>query len=275
MKKIFFLMLVLLNVNLTLVLAEEISVLQKIDNLSNSGFNCNKEVKSVKVRGYVCIGKASSYADTENIRIYIPEHLETTSLAKFHVFFHGQRREDTFLEDSTGKAYGDYGSRLKESNSKNSILIIPESSIGVSSYEQFSSNSEKLINLLKEIQNKSKIKMSAMTLSAHSGAYRVVNSLLSDENIRDQVSRVGLFDAIYAPLPHVETWLQQNTKNKLRLAWLSGEGATTEKWTNDFLSRMTQYSDQITNVEIIASPPTAIHMNIMQTGGLADFINGN
>lgn len=242
----------------------------KVEKLRSSGFICNQNVEQISMRGHVCRGKITGY--TENVRLYIPENLEDKGGVKYNFFFHGFRVADTFLEDSTGNAGGDYGAMLKKAQNNKSILIIPESFGKTVSYQQFSRKPNLLFEMINEIQKKSDIKMSQFTLSAHSGGYKVVNNLLSNKEIRSAVEKIALFDAVYSPIFNVQTWLQENPRNKLHLAWIYGPGESTRQETADFLKRTKNQSEQITQIKVYGKS-TLDHMNMMQTGSLVNFIN--
>lgn len=258
------------------------TALEKVNNLIKSGFSCNKSEENVKVRGYVCKGKFQFY--NQNVRIYIPEKFDTTKPAKFNLFFHGLRNDDTFKENSNGSGVGDYGAMLKNANDSNSILVVPESinvKCGTSakgeslycpgSYYQFTKNPDLIFQLKTNIESNAGIKLGELTLSGHSAAGSIINSLLANNSIRTQVNKVALFDALYGDSSNLQSWLREDANRKLSLAWIHGAGSSTQLNTQNFINSMSTHLNQIKQGKIIGSTENT-HMSIMQKGGLSDFL---
>ncbi|MEQ1723340.1 MAG: hypothetical protein ABL930_09205 [Pseudobdellovibrio sp.] len=255
---------------------------EKVNNLIKSGFSCNKNTESVQTRGYVCKGKFSFY--DQNVRIYIPEKFENTKPAKFNLFFHGLKNNDTFQETADGRGVGDFGAMLKKSNDNNSILVVPESvnvKCGTSangnplyctgSYYQFTNNPELITQMMSSIESKANIKLGELTLSGHSGAGSILNNLMGKEMIRKKVSKLALYDAIYGNTSNIKSWLKEDQNRKLSLSWIHGAGASTHANTEEFIKSMGSNLNQIEQNKIIGSTENT-HMNIMQKAGLSEFL---
>ena len=191
---------------------------------------CQKVVEENKDYTH-CLSKVSNYP--EPVHIFIPKKLDKTKPISMNIHFHGHNLAGY---DHFDKKYADYGDFLSKSKI-NSILVIPESKGNCSTYDKFfqsADNSYDFINASKKLFTP--LAITSLSLSGHSGAYRVLNTIMGhrnlEENIKIPVSGVGLFDATYGSTNSIEEFAIKKLKTGKAFlffdSYVSGKKATAE-----------------------------------------------
>lgn len=147
------------------------------------------------------------YSDS-TVLVFIPNYFQLNDSIDYFFYFHGWNNcIDTSLSrfNLIEQFY---------STHKNSIFVFPEGP--KKSPDSFGGKLEekgifkKLINELNNMLNKhfnSEIKTGKITLSGHSGAYRVIAYILMNGGLANKVNSVFLFDALYADTEKFTFWL--------------------------------------------------------------------
>lgn len=250
-----------------------------ISLLEGNNFICDqKKVDSeIELRGptaYECIGRINSYKN--KVHLYIPSQvLKNDQISKLSFFFHGFLSTNTFFKNKNNlNGAGDFAAMLEKSNAQKSVLVILESSGQCSDYEVFIQDPKKLLLVKGEIEKLLQVKFLELKLSGHSGAYRVVNTVIANEEISKTVQHVGLFDSIYdtkTNLLNIRNWLNASTENKLKISYVVGGQQSTQAQTEKFLSLVVKNKTQI-EVEKLQSDQPNAHMTAIKNGGFSDFL---
>ncbi len=178
-----------------------------------------------------CLSKVSTYP--EPVHVYIPKKLDRKKPINLNIHFHGHNLAGY---DHFDKKHGDYGDFLSKGNS-NSVLVIPESKGNCATYDKFFKASEDSFEFIKSSKNLfAPLEVKSLTLSGHSGAYRVLNTLLGhpklEENIKIPVKGVALFDATYGQTINIEDFalkkLREGSPFLFFDSYVSGKKATAE-----------------------------------------------
>jgi len=224
------------------------------------------------------------------VHFYIPQNLSSEKKLKLFVHFHGHNIEGYNHFD---KRWGDYGSYLIESKA-NAVLVIPESVGNCTSYDSFfakSANSARFfLQLEKKVEELAQFKIHSLVLSGHSGAYRVLNRLMKDVNNGEDyfsatpLVALGLFDAIYGPIPEIVNWVEENatTRHSEELrdflfyeAHVAGPKATTEEGSKTLIAKFKNLSsEKIIFKSVMGLDSESLldqHFAILKRGSLANF----
>ncbi len=204
-----------------------------------------------------CLAKIPDYP--EPVHIYIPAKLNLNKPINMNIHFHGHNLKGYSHFD---KKYGDYGSYLEKSNI-NSVLIIPESKGECSTYDQYFKTplkSAQFIQSAKELFPE-KMNINSLTFSGHSGAYRVLNTVLGqsdlEEKIKLPIKGVGLFDATYGNTSNIEKFAANKLKTGKNFllfnSYVSGVKATAEPLSAALKDRFNKLINNDLNEILIAN----------------------
>lgn len=175
-----------------------------------------------------------SFADHYNdstVGIYIPENFNTEKTIDLIVHFHGWNNE---VRRVISKFELDL--QLEESG-KNAILICPQgpknscdsSGGNLETKGEFTLFINEIMHYLKKHQYiEQKAKPGKIILSGHSGAYRVIASILGNKDLKDNIREVYLFDATYATPEEFVSW--STSKNMRRMVSIFTEHLATENY---------------------------------------------
>lgn len=247
-----------------------------VESLKTKGFSCELRLEQIQQHGIQCKGKIEGYP--ESVRIYVPGNYTKNANNKMDLFFHGFKTSSSRIfevNDSNRMGAGDFGGRLAESASTDTIVVVPESRTRLEgkrtvelTYSQFfqdgsGENYEKFVN---QIQSATGSSFPSVSLSGHSGGYLPMNALLGYPKVAAKIKRVALFDGAYNQTTNISNWLNSNSENRMRLSWTkSGEVVDTSL---AFIRRVSR-KQQVQQV-----PTDGDHMDNIREGGYAEFLKG-
>jgi hypothetical protein len=196
-----------------------------------SSFTCFPEAK--RLTGYKYESQFFDFADhydDSSVLMFVPDQLQTKNSRIDIVFwFHGWHNNiDTAL------SYYHLASQFIACK-KNAVLVLAEAAKNApDSYggklEQPNTFKWLLQDVMGELRKNKIIPSSCnegnIILAGHSGAYRVIASMLQNGNV--DVKEVDLFDALYGETDKFTQWIKKDTLNKFINLYTNTGGGTDE-----------------------------------------------
>lgn len=161
---------------------------------------------------------ANHYSDS-TVGIVIPPHFRPTESVDYIVHFHGWDNHVAHVLEHHALR------RQLATSRRNAILLVPQGPKNASDSsggkleepEMF----EKLLQEVAEfLHSEGKVptkRIGKVTLSAHSGGYRVASAILEHGGLRDHITDVFLFDASYGGLEVFAQWGKQRGRRLISL----------------------------------------------------------
>jgi|GEM_PF-772732 len=223
---------------------------------------------SISAKAIVCetlIEETKDYKHCKNqmppyprpVHIYIPNNLIPKKNILVHVHFHGH---NLMGYDHFDKNIADYGQDMIKGK-KDSIVVIPESVGNCTTYDQFFSTKKNQQDFFKSLEEKLNFPIDSLSMSGHSGAYRVLNSLTTKpviDVIDKKTKGIALFDSPYGPVNNLAQFiaqkLSQDPQFKFYLSIISGNKATTKNWPTDLYN-------QVLNGKVLVDDPNCDCIN--------------
>lgn len=174
--------------------------------LNNSPFPHEDRANGYKYKDDI-YSAADHYSDSTTL-VFIPEYFDPSGATDIVVYFHGWNNNVDSMIEQFDLVRQFYESRI------NAILVMPEGpknapdSFGGKLEEKnmfFIFISEIFDNLNSELDID--IRPGKITLSGHSGAYRIMSYILMRGGLNDSIEKVILFDALYADTEKYAYWL--------------------------------------------------------------------
>ena len=219
------------------------------------------------------------------VHLYIPTKLDLNKKVETFVHFHGHNigHDHFYKTKNPGEGYGDYGNFLVSSE-VNGVLAIPESDGNCNTYDSYFANPKNANTFVNGILSTVNAKESALHLSGHSGAYRVLNRLASYANDGSaqslkEVHSIGLFDATYGSIAHIEAWTKKHYQARDKFlfynTFIDGPKATASRISLELKEKYkTTPSDSIV-FKAVHEPKemdgVLQHFNVLRDGSLRNF----
>ncbi len=185
------------------------------------------------------------------VHVYIPKNIIPKKDIHVHVHFHGH---NLMGYDHFDKKISDYGKDMIKGK-KDSILVIPESVGNCTTYDQFLSVKKNQQDFFKALEEQLNFPIESLSMSGHSGAYRVLNTLTTKpiiDIVEKKTKGIALFDSPYGPVNNLASFINQKLSQdqnfKFYLAVVSGNKATTKNWPADL------YGQIVKGKELIEDP---------------------
>lgn len=247
-----------------------------IAEFNAKGFRCSENDLLKSLRGVVCVGSFRDYP--QPVRFYVSPYYQQSE-NKNHIHFHGHRLQgvDTFETHAADlEGWGDYGAELVTSQFKG-LLIIPESIGNCETYEKYFVSEFEFQDFVNDLEFFQSQQASSVSLSGHSGAYRILNRMAGFPAVIESVHRLGLLDAIYSTIPHITNWINGNENNDLRIYYVIGNKSGTETHTQNFIKTLSEYAKEYLTIKGVAPAPLvdalSAHMSIVRDGNFADILH--
>jgi hypothetical protein len=180
---------------------------------------------------------ATTHYTDSSVLIFVSPHFFAEKKVDLVFWFHGWRNNiDTAI------AFYELGKQFVNSQI-NAVLVMAETAKNSpDSYggklEQPNMFSLLVTDVLNQLKQRKIIAAKAtsgtITLAGHSGGYRVMANILQNGNL--PVSKVFLFDALYANESEYMNWIKQDTKNVFVNLYTDGGG--TDKLTMEFMEQL-------------------------------------
>lgn len=210
---------------------------------------------------------------------FYPKNLDANKSVTINLHFHGHNLNgyDHFYKTKNpGEGYGDFGSFLVQSK-LNGIFIVPESYGNCATYDnEFKSeaNAVAILNELIELNPASEVKLS---LSGHSGAYRVLKTIFSIQDLENKISTqiigIGLFDATYSTIDSILNFKENNSDFIFFDSYVDGAKGTTDDISNQLKSKYNSkenfyfYPVPSTDESVLDQ-----HFKLLQRKGIRDYL---
>lgn len=194
------------------------------------GVLCQKIIEETSTHTH-CLNLLKTYP--QPVHVYIPKTLNRQASVNINIHFHGHNLNGFSHFD---KKFGDYGEYLSQSKS-NSIVIIPESKGNCATYDEFFKSPKNGEIFFQEITSSvGDLNNKTYSFTGHSGAYRVLNTLLGyadlEKKLGSSLLGVGLMDATYGSTSNVENFALEKLKKGERFlfydSYVVGKKATAQ-----------------------------------------------
>lgn len=167
------------------------------------------------------------YSDN-SVAIFIPKNFTPDSETDFVFYFHGW-----YNNIDSSLAQYKIIEQFAESK-KNAILIFPEGprnspdSFGGKFEDElgFKNFMNEILDYLSDADIIPEKKTGSIVLSGHSGAYRIISSIISVGGLTPHIKEVYLFDALYDRLEIFTQWIQENDGRFVNI--FTPEGGTND-----------------------------------------------
>lgn len=208
----------------------------------------------VRAKGYtydsVFYSAADHYSDS-SVLLIVPKNLHRKNRVALVFWFHGWRNNI-----DTANQFYELEKQFLASK-KNAVLVLAETAKNApDSYggklEQRGTFSHLVNDVLHQLKAANLVNKKAIpgsvTLAGHSGAYRVIASILA--NGETQVDQVFLFDALYGQTDKFLSWIQESDKHRF-VNWYTNHGGGTDEVSIQF---MKQFDDLRLPYRLIEEP---------------------
>lgn len=204
-----------------------------VGKLIAAGFSCSN---SDRVTRCMADGKTAAQilGYPRSVAIMIPNGLWDPkrvgpAVTRFQYFFHGHVVEEKgffwYLENFR------IDSQFADLGMTRTILIVPQSSGECRDFDRFFGKTPKKFDefnfALMKILGILEEQLTPIALSGHSGSYRVIANLISNQTrtgeplknkLAAKINRVGLLDATYGDIPRFQQWAARNGDHRLVVA---------------------------------------------------------
>ncbi len=213
MRKMVFILVLLIMTSLSMCKSAEWTAVSggrlSIQSSSNSPFP-----HPDRAQGHVYNDTFFSFEEHYNdssVAIFIPDHFDQTETTNLVFYFHG-------WGNSIHKSIEKFDLLQQFADSRiNAIFVFPEGPKNASDSfggrleepEIFKALVSDVIVFLNDEKEIRTFDPGNIILAGHSGAYRVISSILNRGGLTDKVSEVFLFDALYGQVENYTHWLEK------------------------------------------------------------------
>lgn len=228
-------------------------------------FVCQKLVEETETYTH-CENKVATYP--EPIHYFIPKNLNEAETIIVNIHFQGHN-----LNGFT--PFKNFGNLLLNSE-KNAIIIAPISKGKCETFDSFFAKelrgNELLLNLISGL-NISDYKVS---LSGHSGAYRVLRTIFAYKNfsLKNDLIGVGLFDATYSDITSIVNFAKSNSDFIFYNSYVGGANGTADEISQS-LKKQYQSLSHFKFFELKTDPKKKVidqHFELLQIFGIEQFL---
>ncbi len=183
-------------------------------------FVCQKTIEENESYTH-CENKIADYPET--IHYFIPKNLIETNKVIINIHFQGHNINGY-------NPLKNFGNLLINSQ-KNAIIIAPISKGKCETFDQYFVKESKGNELLSKLVNDLNLDHISVSLSGHSGAYRVLRTIFGykDLSIKDQLIGVGLFDATYSDVSAIVNFAKANSEFIFYNSFVGGANGTADE----------------------------------------------
>lgn len=197
-------------------------------------FTCLKTIEDNALYTH-CENKIANYP--EPIHYFIPKNLNEAETVIVNIHFQGHN-----INGFT--PFKNFGNLLINSE-KNAIIIAPISKGNCDTFDSFfaleSRGSEFLLGLVDDL----KLENYKVSLSGHSGAYRVLRTIFAYKNfsLKNDLIGVGLFDATYSDITSIVNFAKTNSDFIFYNSYVGGANGTADEISLDLKKRYQSLSN--------------------------------